>query len=324
LLGTVAVSVALLATSSKGQTSTPVVAEALFQEARELMRHGEFTSACPKLEESQRLDPKGGTLLNLAVCHQGAGKRALAWTEYRQALAQAIREGRADRVELARDRLAKLDAQLSRIVLVVPNSVRLAGLVVQLDGTVMGQATWGSRIPVDEGEHTIVASAPKHKSWTHSLAVGAAQTVQVRLGELEPVEPVRTPPPRTPAPKRETIRQDASATARTSDSSATLGCTLGSVGLLSLAAGTYFGVRAVQLDREADEGCRDGCSAEDSRLSESAVRNAWIANASLGLGLALTGLGAYVILGSPPAQSPAQHGVSVRLGLGRADVHAAF
>ena len=99
------------------------------------MREGNFVEACPKLEESQRLDPKGGTLLNLAVCHQRVGKKATAWTEYRQALAQAVREGRPRRVELARARLEELDSELSRIVVIVPAPARLDGLVIRLNGT---------------------------------------------------------------------------------------------------------------------------------------------------------------------------------------------
>ena len=47
-------------------------ARALFEQARKLLADGKPEQACPKLEESQRLDPGIGTLFNMADCHERA------------------------------------------------------------------------------------------------------------------------------------------------------------------------------------------------------------------------------------------------------------
>src|SRR5512145_2755140 len=72
--------------------SDRVTARSLFDEARALVAAGKVADACPKFEESQRLDPGPGTLFNLADCYERSGRTATAWLTFLD-VATAMRAG---------------------------------------------------------------------------------------------------------------------------------------------------------------------------------------------------------------------------------------
>ena len=72
-------------------------ASALFDDGRRLMSENKFAEACPKLEESQRIDPGAGTLYQLSVCFESIGRIASAWIGFRDVAVQSANAGQADR-----------------------------------------------------------------------------------------------------------------------------------------------------------------------------------------------------------------------------------
>src|SRR5262245_41031428 len=112
-LGLAAAAMVLSMPARAEEPSTPTaLAETPFQTAKKLMADGDFVHACPKLAESQRLDPGGGTVLTLALCHEGEGKTATAWAEFNEARALAVRDGQKDREIVAREHTAALEPKL--------------------------------------------------------------------------------------------------------------------------------------------------------------------------------------------------------------------
>ncbi len=146
-------------------------AEALFQDARQLMQDGKFAEACPKLVDSNKLDPAVGTLLYLGECYEKNGQTASAWATFQVAAESAHKASQPERARVASDRASALLAKLSKITITVAAQARTAGLEVKRDGTDVGEATWGVGVPVDPGEHVIVAKAPGKKDWSQTVRV---------------------------------------------------------------------------------------------------------------------------------------------------------
>src|ERR1700677_4816556 len=114
--------------------SNQAAAQALFEQARQLMADGKFAEACPKLVESERLDPGAGTLQNLWHCYEKNGQTASAWVTFKDAAAAADVKHRADWSSRARERAQALEPTLSRLTIEVPPDARISGLQVRRDG----------------------------------------------------------------------------------------------------------------------------------------------------------------------------------------------
>jgi hypothetical protein len=176
------------------------LAEALYRQARELMAQGKYAEACPKLAESNRLDPGTGTLLNLATCRELEGKLATAWLLYSDALLAARRDRREDREQFAQQHLSELEPKLSRLTLVVPPEADDPDLALTLDGTRVATAARGVPTYVDPGSHTLQAKAPGKRSWSETIEIGvAAEQKVVSIPKLEPAPPEPPTPATTPA-----------------------------------------------------------------------------------------------------------------------------
>lgn len=143
------------------------VAEAAFREGKRLMDLGKYAEACPKLEESQRLDPGTGTLLNLGDCYEKLGRTASAWNAFVSAAAASERAGQTGRAGEARRRAQKLEPNLSKVTIQVPPNAPI-GHQIRIDGNIATSLA-GTAIPVDPGPHTISASAPRHRDWSTTI-----------------------------------------------------------------------------------------------------------------------------------------------------------
>jgi hypothetical protein len=179
-------------------SSDTALAEELYQQGKKLMSEGHHAEACPKLAESQRLAPAMGTLLTLAVCHEGEGKLASSWAEFTEVLPAARRANRQDRAQYAEQHVAALAPRLSRLKIVLAPDAQVAGLVVRLNEATVSGAALGIAAPVDGGTYTISATAPDKQDWSQPIVVKAEKDQQVVTVPVLQARPVVAETPASP------------------------------------------------------------------------------------------------------------------------------
>jgi hypothetical protein len=285
--------VALVLSPRLGLAQDPAAAaQALFENGRDLLRSGKVDAACPKLAESQRLQPATGTLLALAICHQTQGKLATAWVEFSEVAARAAKDGQLERESHARSQIVLLKPRLSTLELRVPPEVEaLAGLEVRMDGIVVGKSAWNVPVPVDGGEHVVEVRAADHDPWHHTVSV--AEEREAILAQVPPLVPspltARVNAERaeqrpavmhqTAAPHPPTPREPLS---RSSPALRWTGIAAAGAGAAALVAGGVCFVRSYQRKLDSQE----PCSSPDCKLERQAHQDAWdLGNWATGFGI---------------------------------------
>jgi hypothetical protein len=270
------------AAGARAQTRDPAAAEALFREGRAAVVKSDWESACPKFRESQRLDPAAGTLLNLADCEERRGRLATAWQLFRQ-LGEGLAPG-DDRLPVARARAAALEKRLPHL------TIRYAGTPppgtkVRRGDVELGDASFGSALPVDPGTYTVTASAPGYATSTSvvTVAEGASSVVDVQLG----------------------AGNEIAAKVPASSSSRTAGWVLAGVGAAGLATGAIAGVLTLSRKATVDDNCNADkkCNATGMDAAESGKTLGKVTTVGLIVGAIGVGVGGYLLL-SGSAESP--------------------
>ena len=298
------VAIALMTATHAGADPTPAdrsLATELFKEGRALVGEGRIAEACARFEESQRLDSGGGTLLNLALCHEAQGRTATAWAELNEALGIAKRDRRDDRVDLAERHIAAIEAKLARVVIVVPAEVQAEGLAITRDGTPMSRTLWGIAMPVDPGAHTVGATAPGKRPWHQTIDVGASERREVLLPSLEDLPaarpaPLEEPqPPRSVPPTPRRVHDPGSPTQRL------VGYVAGGLGVVSIGVGAGFGLDAIAQRKDSDRACPNAaCTQAGVDANDRAKRSADVSTVAILSGVAAVALGVYLVLAGQP------------------------
>jgi hypothetical protein len=282
---------ALMLGPSVAQAQDKASAEELFQLGKAAMAKNDLTKACAYFQGSLNADFALGTLLNLGICLEQAGKLASAWGAFRSLEDKARQAGpnQAERARYAHDRAELLRPRLSRVRIVLsPEAKAMNGLTVKIDGVVAQPELFEAGVPVDPGTRGVVVSAPEHDDWTQTVTVeGEKQKLDLTVPglKLSPVMPKPAAPPPPPPPS----------------STRTVGFVVGGIGAASMVAGGIFGLLA--LGASKDSKC-DGCIEGSDELSDAkgaysrANAFAWVTNIAIGVGVVGLGVGTALVLTS--------------------------
>jgi hypothetical protein len=296
----------------------------LFRDARLLMDKGRFEQACPKLEESLRLDHGMGTQFNLAHCWEQLGRTASAWGLFLDVAAAASAAGQPKRESAARARADALEPKLARVLIQVKDPA--PGLMVTRGGEELGRGSWGTAVPVDPGAHTIEAKAPGMLPWATELELNkAGETVTLVIPALQAEKvdiPAEAPITEGGPPPEPTDTGGGISTGR-----AVTSVVLAAVGVGGLVTGTIFGLKSSSETSSAKELCdggttgnvcdrdADGGAAEQAELEEHRNNAESAALISyIGWGVGAAGLiGSAIVLFTAPSEAPPEEAAGLRI-----------
>src|SRR6185503_9546195 len=159
---------------------------------------------CSLIAESEKLDPRPGTLFTLAECYAKAGKLATALAHYGDFLAMHAalppeeQRSQRERAEISVRERAKLLEVVPRLSVTLPQSTP-EGTVVMKDGIVLSRESLNDTMLVDPGDHVFVTQAPGGAPTEFTVTMRRGERKRIEL-VVSPGTGVAQPTPPTPAP----------------------------------------------------------------------------------------------------------------------------
>lgn len=249
-------------------------------------KQGQLQEALTHLSESQRLDPKLTTLVELADTEEQLGNLLAAREHWAAAVEQARQEFAPRTRQRAEERVAAIDKRLARLTVQLAADAP-AGVQVLRDNAPVEQGSLGTPLVLNPGDHLVVVKLEGHQDAQYPVALGEgdSQSVTVSAGPLIPVAP--PPPPPKPAPPPPAPPQ-LSADSSGGSGWRTTGVILGSLGIVGAGGGAFLWA--------------DGARRANS-LGPSADRNKRIGQIAVASGSALLVTGVVLFLVAPSDKS---------------------
>jgi tetratricopeptide (TPR) repeat protein len=223
-----------------------------FEEGRSLVRSGRYAEALGKFEESIKLKPTSGAMINVADCYEKLGRYASAVMAFDRAAKLAEENGQSERAKEATDRRVALEPIVSHLTVNADGEA-----TVTLDGEPVDR---GQPLAVDAGEHvvriTMHCRAPKEQR----VSVGVRG--DDKSVSLEPGPRSEEPACGGPPPTMRVVSPAIEPSPSSWSTQKTVALVMGGASLVALGAGIGFGLSASAKKDELESACGDypnGC-----------------------------------------------------------------
>jgi hypothetical protein len=295
------VATGLMAIGGQAFAGDPAGAQVLFDEGKKLMNDGRWAEACPKLEESEKLDPGMGTEFNLAVCYEHVGRTATAWAMYLGVASSARASGQAARERVAREHAAAIEPRLIKMAIVVRAGDE--GLRVTRNGIEVGRGQWGTMMPVDPGDQRVTAGAPGKRTWEKTVRATNGATIEIPVLEDEPARSGERPAQRAVMPAMAPVYAEPEPRSG-ANTQRVIGGALGAAGLVGVGVGIVFGLSSRDKRDEAAAFCNaeNQCTEPGLSLRDDAMRAGTISTVAFVAGGAAL-VGGIVLFATAPRGS---------------------
>ncbi len=266
---------------------TSVLAAQLFKDGRSDMALEDWRAAEAKFAASHKLVPAMGTLLNLAVCQARLGKTASAYHAFTEVAREAEHSGRKDRLDLATAEMAKIKPLLAdAIIHVQPDVQGLPGFTLTIDGSPLPAPLFETRVNLDPGDHTLLATATNKKPWEYPLHIAPSEHTEATVPFLadRPFDPNEVKVRQVDADraaKHQTIR--------------TAGFVVGGIGVAGVITSLVFGALAKAQMNKVHCSSNATCTSAEAHDSQTANTDATVANVVFGTGLGLVATGGVLL-----------------------------
>lgn len=261
-------------------------AEALFKSGLADMEAGRYEKGCKALVESQRLDPRAGTLFTLATCEERWGRLATAVLRFEdfillyERLPEDRRAPHAARYKVAVETRDRLRLEVPRWTLSLPPDAP-KGTVVKRDGEIVPEPALGLSMTVDPGEHVLTVEAPGRPPLEKKVTIARGQTLTLTLEVPSSKSPAPvvsaavtaspTATPKSPPPEGPGVRR-------------TLVYALGGAGVAGVIAGGILGGLVLGNKGTIDAHCGAAIGEADPSACDATGLDAGNAARDLGLG----------------------------------------
>ncbi|HKY36009.1 MAG TPA: hypothetical protein VJN18_08725 [Polyangiaceae bacterium] len=282
-----AVLLTALSSSSLASAASPAdraAARNHLDQGLELKKKGQLQEALTHLLESQRLDPKLMTLIDLAETEEQLGQLVEAAGHWAAARDQAQKDSAPRTKQRAEERLAAVETKLPHLTLQL--AADAAGAQVLRDGAPVDAAALGTPQRMNPGDHSVVVKLQGHDDATYNvtLAEGDNQTLPLAAG---PKTAAAAPPPPPPPPPPPKPQAQVSVDSSSGSGQRVAGLLLGGVGLVGVGGGTFLWISGAQ---------------RANSLGPSADRNKLLGKISVGAGGVLLVTGVVLFVTAPSGQ----------------------